>query len=144
MTTEEIDFQLAPPNMHRRNAAEHAIRTCKNHFIAILSGTDLNFPIQLWEQLLDQVQITLNLLRALRINPRLSVHAQLRGAFDFNRTPIGPLGTNIIDHNTPGKRETWAPHGAPAWYLGPATFHYRCYLAFIIKTRAERIAETVE
>ena len=75
MTAEDIDFQLAPSNMHRRNAAERAIQTCKNHSIAILSKTDPNFPIQIWDQLLDQVQITLNLLQALRINPRLSAHA---------------------------------------------------------------------
>ena len=30
----EIYFQLAPPHMYRRNAAEQAIRTYKNHFIA--------------------------------------------------------------------------------------------------------------
>jgi hypothetical protein len=29
-----IQFQLAPPHMHRRNAAERATRTFKNHFIA--------------------------------------------------------------------------------------------------------------
>ena len=103
ITTKDINFQLEPPNIHRRNVAERAIRTCKNHFIAILSGTDPNFPIQLWDQLLDQVQITLNLLRALIINPRLSDHAQLHDAFNFNRTTLGPLGTKIIAHNAPGK-----------------------------------------
>ena len=75
--------------------------------------------MQIWDSILDQVQITLNLLRASRINPRISAHAQLHGAFDFNRNPLGPLGTRIIVYNTPGKRESWAPHGAHAWYLGP-------------------------
>ena len=28
-----IDFQLAPPHMHRKNAAERSTRTYKNHFI---------------------------------------------------------------------------------------------------------------
>ena len=100
--------------------------------------------MQLWYCILKQVQVTLNLLCASRINPRLSDHAQLHGAFDFNRTPLGPLGTRIIAQNTPGKRESWAPHSAHAWYLGPASFHYRCYRAFIIETRAENIAQTIE
>ena len=104
MTAENIDFQLAPPNMHRRNAAKCAIRTFKNHFITILCGTDPKFPIQIWDCLLDQAQITLNLLYASHINPRLSAHTQLHGALDFNQTPLGPLGTKIIAHNTPGKR----------------------------------------
>ena len=112
MTSDSIDFQLALPNIHRRNAAKRAIRTFKNHFIVILCCTDPTFPMQLWDCILEQVQVTLNFLCASRINPRLSAHAQLHGGFDFNRTPIGPLGTIITAQNTPGKRESWAPHGS--------------------------------
>jgi hypothetical protein len=31
LTKEKIDYQLVPPGLHRRNAAERAIRTFKNH-----------------------------------------------------------------------------------------------------------------
>ena len=144
ITSNSIDFQLAPPNIHCRNAVERAIRTLKNNFVAVLCGTDPKFPMQLWDHILEQVQVTLNFLCASRINPRLSAHAQLHGGFDFNRTPIGPLGTIITAQNTPGKRESWAPHGSNTWYLGPASFHYRCYRAFIIETRSERIPETIK
>ena len=34
-----MTFQLVPPEDHRRNAAEKAIQTWKDHFIAALSGT---------------------------------------------------------------------------------------------------------
>jgi hypothetical protein len=40
-----IQFQLAPPHMHRRNAAERAIQTFKNHFIAGLCSVDPNSPL---------------------------------------------------------------------------------------------------
>ena len=33
----KISFQLVPPNVHRRNAAERAIRTFKAHFLAGLT-----------------------------------------------------------------------------------------------------------
>jgi len=33
MVEEQINFQLVPPGLHRRNAAERVIRTFKNHFI---------------------------------------------------------------------------------------------------------------
>ena len=33
-----ITYQLAPPHIHRRNAAERAIRTFKDHVIAILGS----------------------------------------------------------------------------------------------------------
>ena len=63
MTKHKISFQLAPPHIHRRNAAERAIQTFKNNFVAGFSTTDPNFPVSEWDRLLDQVTITLNLLR---------------------------------------------------------------------------------
>ena len=41
LNDEKIDYQLVPPHIHRRNPAEHAIRTLKNHFIAGLCSTDV-------------------------------------------------------------------------------------------------------
>jgi hypothetical protein len=86
----DVDFQLAPPGIHRRNSAERAIRTFKNHFIAGLSSTNPLFPLHLWCRLLPQALLTLNLLRGSRINPNLSAWAQVHGQYDFNRTPIAP------------------------------------------------------
>jgi hypothetical protein len=101
MTSESIDFQLVPPHVHRRNAAERAIRTFKNHFIAGLCSTDKDFPLHLWDRLLPQALISLNLLRGSRINPRLSAYAQLHGDFDYNRTPLAPPGTRVFVHEKP-------------------------------------------
>ena len=70
MTQEDIDFQLVPPGMHRRNAAEQAIRTWKNHFITGLCTTDPNFPLFLWDTLVQQANITINLLRASLPTPK--------------------------------------------------------------------------
>ena len=39
-----LPFQLVSPGDHRANPAERAIQTFKNHFIAMLSGTDPDFP----------------------------------------------------------------------------------------------------
>jgi hypothetical protein len=55
-------FQLVPPDMHRRNRAERTIRTFKEHFLAILAGVDAAFPPYLWDLLLPQAELTLNLL----------------------------------------------------------------------------------
>jgi hypothetical protein len=60
-----------PPGLHRRNAAERAIRTVQNHFIAGLCSVDPNFPIHLWDRLVPQAEISLNLLRGSWINPKL-------------------------------------------------------------------------
>ena len=42
--TRKEKFQLLPPDVHLRNAAERAIRTFKAHFLAILAGVDRAFP----------------------------------------------------------------------------------------------------
>ena len=55
-------FQLVPPAMHRRNWAERAICTFKDHFMEILAGADAAFPPYLWDLLLPQAELTLNLL----------------------------------------------------------------------------------
>ena len=54
---------MTPAGIHRRNAAKCAIRTFKNYFTAGLSSTASDFPLQLWDKLVPQATITLNLLR---------------------------------------------------------------------------------
>lgn len=39
-----IQVEFVPPHQHRRNKAERAIRTFKNHFIALLAGVDPASP----------------------------------------------------------------------------------------------------
>lgn len=56
-------FQLVPPHLHQRNAAERAIQTFKNHFIAGIVSTNPKFPMNLWCCLLPQATVTLNLLQ---------------------------------------------------------------------------------
>jgi hypothetical protein len=73
LTKQGNDYQLAPPHVHRRKNVERAIQTFKKHFIAGLCSVDLKFPLKLWDKLLPQATITLNLLRKSRINPRMYV-----------------------------------------------------------------------
>jgi hypothetical protein len=118
-----ITFQLVPPYSHRRNSAERAIRSFKDHLIAGLCSTDKSFSMQLWYILLPQAVITLNMLRTSRINPELSAATHIYGQYDFNRAPMAPPGTRIITHDTPNMRRTWAPHGQDGCYIGPALEH---------------------
>jgi hypothetical protein len=60
---QDITFQLVPPYSHRRNSAERAIRSFKDHLIAGLCSTDKSFPMHLWDILLPQAVISLNMLR---------------------------------------------------------------------------------
>ena len=136
-------LQIVPPNQHRAKAAERAIRTFKNHFISTLCSCDPLFPMHLWDRLLDQAVITLNLLRTPTINHRLSAYAQLHGSFNYLATPLGPPGTKVIIHEKPKSRGTWAPHGVEGWYLGPAMDHYRSYHMYVPSTKSTRVADTL-
>ena len=144
ITKEQTQYQLTPPHIHRRNAAERAIRTFKNHFISGLCSVDKNFPLHLWCCLLDQAELTLNMLCTSRINPNLSAHEQLHGIHDFNATPLAPPGTKCIAHEKSSQRGTWAPHGQLGWYIGAVPEHYRCCQIYIQKTQDTCICDTVE
>jgi hypothetical protein len=112
-----IDYQLAPPQIHQRNNAERAIQTFKNHFISGLCLVDPNFPLKLWDKLLSQATITLNLSRKSRINPCMSAYAQLNDHFNFKKIPLAPPVTRVIAHEKPDKRASWYPHGVDGYFL---------------------------
>jgi hypothetical protein len=133
-----------PPHCHRRNAAERAIGTFKEHFVAGLSSVYPAFPLHLWDRLLPQAEITLNLLRTSRLHPQLSAAAHSHGLVDYNNTAFAPPGCKIIAHEKPGKRRTWAPHGQHGYSLGPAMHHYRCQNVNISAKASERIVDTLE
>ena len=141
---EKVKYQLVPPHIHRRNAAERAIRTYKNHLIAGLYTCDPQYPSREWDRLLPQCNITINLLRSSRRNASLSAYAALFGNFDYNATPMAPPGTKVLVHEKPGNRKTWAGHGTEGWYIGPSLEHYRCYKCYMPTTHSERNADTVE
>ena len=139
-----IQYQLVPPHVHRRNAAERAIRTFKNHFLAGLASVDPNYPIHEWDRLIPQAELTLNLLRNARANKALSAYAYLFGPFLFNSTPLAPPGTKVVVHSKPDQRASWAYHGELGWYIGPSLTHYRCVRCYIPETRREKDTDTVQ
>jgi hypothetical protein len=58
--SENINIQLVPPHNHRVDATERAIPTFKEHFIAALATMDTHCPLQLWDEFLPQVKLTLS------------------------------------------------------------------------------------
>jgi hypothetical protein len=83
----ECKVQLVEPHNHRVNVAERAIQTFKDAFIAALATTDSNFPLQLRDWLMPQVQDRLNMMRTSRINPAILAYEALNRPYDWNRCP---------------------------------------------------------
>jgi hypothetical protein len=61
-TNNEVEYQIVPPHWHRHNAAKRTIRTFKECFVAVLASVDPDFPLNLWDRLLPQAEMILNLL----------------------------------------------------------------------------------
>jgi hypothetical protein len=58
--SESINIQLIPAlHNHQANAAKRAITTFKEHFITALTTVDIICPLQLWDEFLPQVKLTL-------------------------------------------------------------------------------------
>eukprot|EP00536_Pseudo-nitzschia_multiseries_P002668 jgi/Psemu1/5986/gm1.5986_g len=89
------------------NSAEQAIRTFKDHYVAIMSGVDKDYPAYQWDLLVPQTMMTLNFLPPSRINKDISAYSQVKGVFGFNATPLAPL------------------LGCKGFYISPTMKHYR-------------------
>ena len=107
----KISYQLVPPHVHRRNAAERAISTWKDHLISGLCTTDPSFPMHLWDRLLPQCDMTLNMMQTSRINLSLSAYHQLHGQYNYDATTMIPPGTKVVMHEKPKQRGSWDIHG---------------------------------
>ena len=142
--SQRLPVTFVPPQIHRTNPAERAVRTGKNHLISILSSTHPDFPDDLWDRLLPFAEITLNIMRPWRPDPSLSAWSGLhRLPYDFSAHPLHPPGQLCLAFSGPEHRDTWAPHGDRAFILGPALTHYRCHRVYVVSSRSERITLTL-
>jgi hypothetical protein len=91
-----------------------------------------------------QVETTLNLLRALRVDPTKSAYEVLNGPYDWNRYPLAPLGCKAGVYKDGNTRGSWASRGVDAFYSGPAKDHYRCDIYYVPETRAYQISGSTE
>jgi hypothetical protein len=74
----------------------------------------------------------------------LSAYTQLHGEFDFNRTPIAPIGCKVIVHDRRNEHGSWDNHGSPGYCIDRAEQHYRNYKCYMKNTKSTRISNTVE
>jgi hypothetical protein len=140
----KMAIELVPQGCHHRNAAEVAIRNFKAHFLSMLAGAAKDFPPSLWDRLLPQTEITLNLLRQSNATPTFSAYAHLCGPFNYNKMPLAPMGCAVQVHEKTDKRGTWAYHSVDRWYLSTSPKHYRTHRCGHIKaTKSEQVSDTV-
>ena len=106
----KVKLELVPPGCHRRNAAEVVIRNFNPHFLSVLAGVADDFLPSLWDRLLPQTEITLNLLQHPNYAPNISAYSHLSGPFDYNKMPLALMGCEVQVHKKADNWGTWAYH----------------------------------
>ena len=100
--------------------------------------------MQLWDRLLPQAEITINLLRQSNATPKVLAYAHMNGPFDYNKMPLAPMGCKVQVHEKTDKRGTWAYHCVDGWYLSTSNEHYRAHKCHVKATKGERVSDTVQ
>ena len=134
----------APPHVHRRNAAEHSIRTFKAHFLSILARVDTSFPNYLWDKLLPLSDFTLNMIQQSTLAPAMSFCEHINEMLNQGTTPLGIAKCHVLIHIKPNTHLTWDFCGRNGYIIGPALCHYRCHTVVDATTKDEIINDTVE
>ena len=101
----ELEYELVPKVQHSRNLTEWALQTRKAHTICALSGVPTTPPLGLWDELLPQLDMQVNILRWSNIHPKLCSWTVLNGAHYFNWHSLAPLGVEIQMLEHPDKRK---------------------------------------
>ena len=132
-----------PPDVHRRNAAERATRTFKAHFLGILAGIERSFPRSLWDTLLPQLELKLNLLLQSTLAPDISAWEYYNGHINYNATSFSRIGCKVAIHNKAGLRKTWYLRAQEGSSIDSALHHYHCHTVVDTTTKAVLISDTV-
>ena len=99
--------------------------------------------MHLWDLLIPQMEIQLNLKRQSRTVPKVSAYAHHYGAYDFNAHPLAPLGMAVEYYVKPATRASFGMSAVSGWYVGSSLEHYRYHRCWITETKEIRTGNTV-
>eukprot|EP00957_Ditylum_brightwellii_P127745 9741911-Ditylum_brightwellii.AAC.1 len=68
----------------------------------------------------------------------------MHGSVYFEATSMAPPGIKHYIHIKPHKCASWGFYAEDAWYVDPATNHYKCYTVVMREKAAQRITCTIK
>ena len=102
-------------------------------------------PSNLWEDFVQQMEITLAHLRPFADDSTVSSWEGIHGhKYNFLAHPISVCGTAVYVFESTDVRATWDCHGQLGFYVGPALDSYRAYRCHVTATNRIRITNTVQ
>ena len=117
--------------------------TFKGNFKTIMCGVAKDFPMNLWDCLIPQAELTCNILHQSNVAPKVAAQAYAFGPHDSNRMPLAPMVCAVQIHEKTSKSKTWGVHSVDGWYLQTHPHHYRCFEVWSKHTGTERISDIV-
>ena len=97
----------------------------------------------LWDLLILQMDILMNLFRKLRTVPKILTYAHHYGLRDNNAHLLAPLGCAVEYHVKPSTRASWGTRDASGFYVGVSLEHYQCHRCWIKDPKGVRTGNTV-
>ena len=82
------------------------------------------------------------MFRTSRLDITKTTYQETEGAFDWNVTPLVPLGTRGMVFIHPDNHNTFAPHCNTGYVIGRAPHHYRLLKFYIPATCGYRLSDT--
>ena len=80
-------------------------------------------PRSLWDTVLPQTELTLNLLCQATLAPDISEWEYYNGPINYDATPFSPIGCKVAIYNKPGPRKTWDFRARDGFSIGSALHH---------------------
>ena len=90
------------------------------------------------------MEVTLKLIRQATLDPSKLSWSYFHSPFNYDATPIGTLGCNIITHKKTGTRNLWDFRDTAGWNVGVALQQYQYYTIVAKSTKAAQVSVTVE
>jgi hypothetical protein len=78
-----------------------------------------------------------------QLTQKISTWEYFNGMFDFNKTPLAPVGCRVLIHTKPAMRRSWDYRAKHGFYIGLALDHYRCYELVKSETKHKVISNTI-
>jgi hypothetical protein len=126
------------PSLYCRKTTQQALH--QRQWLHINSA----FPPYLWNLLLLQAELTLNLLRQATLKPQISEWDFFKGPFNFNKMPLGPAGCRVLIHTNPASCWSWDFRAKNGFYIGPALESYPCFKLVNADTKSQVISNMVK
>ena len=123
---------------------ERTIRPFNTHFLTILAGMDKVFPRSLWDTLLPQTKLTLNLICQRTLAPDISAWEYYNGPIKYDATLFSPIRYKVAIHKKLGPHKTWDFRAREGFSIGSALHHYRCNTVVDTNTKTFRISDTIK